>query len=298
MAGKALKEMVAKLGEAQEFGSAGEKALTAMGLGRQAIKGQNAVTQMRMLAEGYQTLRKSKDGGIEIANDLIRDLMGSRVGKDLTPLLLDFENSMVRGARETKTFAKGMTDMADDLDAFDDIGRSFDMLANTSAIGFLGVLKKAGIDMRQIATMVDGLDFTEQFSGVGDFIKKEYDEFNAYLDKSDLGGYLMGKLQQIGKWITDMISKGISAGIDLAMQNPKIAGLINTFVGSDGKPKSKASMLGGMFGFGGDGDKTAKAHNKFITPKLEEAFDTTTLEDIGSKTNALLQNMNTGAIWT
>ena len=301
MAGKALKEMVAKLGEAQEYGSAGEKALTRMGIGRQAIKGQNAVTQMRMLAEGYQTLRKSKSGGIEVANDIIRDLMGSRVGKDLTPLLLNFESSMKRGAAETKTFAKGMTDMADDLDAFDDIGRAFDMLANTSAIGFLGVLKKAGIDMRQIATMVEGLDFTKQFSGVGDFIKKQYDEFNSYLDKGDIGGYIMDKLSSIGKWISDMIAKGISAGITMAMENPQIQSVLESLdFMNKGKAKLK-SLGGGVVDFlQGGANKTAKGLNQLKGAAISAVGDTTKLEDYTQKGNDLLQKIadgTRGAIW-
>lgn len=290
MAGKALKEMVAKLGEAQEYGSAGEKALTAMGIGRQEILGKNAVTQMRMLANGYQTLRKSKDGGIEIANDLIRDLMGSRVGKDLTPLLLDFEKSMIRGAMETKTFSKGMTDMADDLDAFDDIGRSFDMLANTSAIGFLGVLKKAGIDMRQIAMMVGGLDFTEQFKGVGDFIKAQYDEFNKYLDKGDLLGYFMDKLKALGTWISDMISKAISAGLDMAMDNPKIKGMLES-MNFMKKSKDKIQGAGDAIGDFFFGKKNPSGAFNKIPSKENKAVSNAIIEDNTNKTNEILLRM-------
>jgi|14BtaG_2_1085337.scaffolds.fasta_scaffold08399_2 hypothetical protein len=211
MASKALKEIVGKIGEAQTAGTEAYKSTYDLNLNPRKLKGQNVVDQLELIAEAYQKLRNSagEKGGLEFANDTLGGIMGARMAKDLTPLLLNFKTSMASAKEDTKHIAENMRKSSNELDSIDNIQIAFSNKMSELALGTIEVLNASGITAESIANKINGIKVSKNLTGVADWIKEQF----AQIKEEGIFGWIWEKLKEIGAYISEWLSKAISDGI-------------------------------------------------------------------------------------
>tara|TARA_R110000737_G_scaffold347770_1_gene380116 strand:+ start:227 stop:1456 length:1230 start_codon:yes stop_codon:yes gene_type:complete len=291
MASKALQEMVGKIGATSEYGSIEFQALEKLGLIFTDLKGLDPVTQLSMISKGYRELRDAQ--GAEIAGDMMKDLMGGKLGKVGTPLFLNFESAMKRAKEETKELAKSMNDLSGELDSIDDIQIAFSNKMSELAMGVLRTLKSTGVGAGGIAEWINDLKVTDAFKGVAGVIKAELDQ----LKNSDgIFDYLGQKLAQLAKFLKEQLMSALESAwkwfltkmdsIGEMITNSIKAGLPSFLGGGSGKDKAEtASLSSGSSPIGGIFNAVKNTFSTKNDPNSIAIAENT------SRTNLLLEKM-------
>jgi len=217
-ASKTMKEMVSRIGEGSEYGSAAFTGLQKMGLYFKDLKGLAPDKQLEKIAKGYVRLRESQ--GIEIANDSTKDIFGARLGLSLTALFTQFDEAMATAKEDTKYMALFMKKLSGELDSFDDIGIALANKLSEAALGFVSGLSAAGVKMKSISEWVKSIKIGESFSGISEVIAANMKQIQSdglwewiKAKMSDLGDYLLGKLKEVWEWLSGKVGE---LGDDLA----------------------------------------------------------------------------------
>ncbi len=227
MASKVMKELSQRIGLAQKIGSTEFKGFQDMGLSPVYLKGMNIIDQLEEVANAYQKIRKAR--GIEAANASLRDTLGSRLGKDLAPLLLNFGDAMEKAGKDTAFIGQNMKALKGELDAIDDIQIAFSNKISEIALGALHNMKAVGLDMRSIAGFIESLDFGKDLKKISSFIKSEIDKVKSM----GIWEWIESTLKRVGDFLSQILSNAFSkaiTNISEALNNSDVS-LMSLFMG-------------------------------------------------------------------
>ena len=296
MASNTLKEMTSRIGEATQFGTMAFKGMEKIGVSPvDLLLEKDPLKQLEQIAKGYKKLRE--DLGAQVAADTMKDIFGARIGRDITPLLLNYESAMKRSRIETAGVAKGMNDMSKSLDSIDDIQRAFSYKLSETALSFLRSMDAAGVDAKYISDSIMGLDINKYGTSAAKFIKDTLDQIKS----GGLWEWIKTKFNEIKDWIADAIAKGIQKGIEKFTGDGIKGGVLGKILGLNTASLKDGGKTGS--GFGSD-TSTASLDSGKIWNFIKEPFasqnqESKQIEQNTGRTNDLLErylNTNRAAV--
>tara|TARA_R110001599_G_scaffold337049_1_gene555181 strand:- start:1307 stop:2515 length:1209 start_codon:yes stop_codon:yes gene_type:complete len=285
-----IKDISERIGNAmQEIESPEAQAMMTMGLRRSDLRGLGPVEQIQEIANAFKRFKQGNTA--EDAMSVINKFLGGQAGKNLVPFFMEYSDAMAEARIKTAGLERQLEGLKPALEGVFQIRVAMGRKLSEFSMGVLQGVNAAmtgatGSGVAGIAEWLESQDvagFANKISGV------LTTEINA-IKSMGVMEWIMSKLAMVGKWISDTIAAGVSAGLDIAMENPKIKGVLDMLGGG------KGGMLKGIFGFGGDDKKTADPLNQLKGAAIGKALGNAKLEDNTSKANDLLQSIADGVM--
>ena len=285
--------------EATEDGGKGAKieALNVMGVKSGDIMGKSTTEQFAIIAKAFKEFRdrEGSSKSLSVLEEFVSE------GKEVIPLLLDFENNMAKGRKESEKFNKRLKENADNFRNLRDAKRALDAKFTEFS---LDVLKGFGENgLKGLADAIKGIDLSVIAKTLGDlagtlvgFLSDELKSIN----EQGVWEYLKSAFGRVKDWLAEAIGSGIEMGIQFGVKKMFGEGgalkgsMIETLIGKDAIGKL---MTMGNKQRWGKGSEEAKelfgpGSSDFINklPQFDK-LDPKVIEDNTGKTNILLEEI-------
>ena len=285
--------------EATEDGGKGAKieALNVMGVKSGDIMGKSTTEQFAIIAKAFKEFRdrEGSSKSLSVLEEFVSE------GKEVIPLLLDFENNMAKGRKESEKFNKRLKENADNFRNLRDAKRALDAKFTEFS---LDVLKGFGENgLKGLADAIKGIDLSVIAKTLGDlagtlvgFLSDELKSIN----EQGVWEYLKSAFGRVKDWLAEAIGSGIEMGIQFGVKKMFGEGgalkgsMIETMIGKDAIGKL---MTMGNKQRWGKGSEEAKelfgpGSSDFINklPQFDK-LDPKVIEDNTGKTNILLEEI-------